>query len=129
MGIMTSRRMESPLPLSNYNTVNARMFEFDATQGHGMRTVGVIGVTGPFWTFLVFFAIQFINYALLSWNWRAIATVRYWHNRLSNVFCVAVTYFLIKEIASATGWVALAGLICGGVVGSEVALRITRKWQ
>jgi hypothetical protein len=59
------------------------------------------------------FAIQFIDYAVQSWNWRAIATVRIWHNRLSNAACVIITYLLIKEIAAASGWVALAGLIGG----------------
>ena len=77
-------------------------------------------------TFLFFFAVQFLNYAILCWNYRAVAQARYGNVFASDLMCAAISFTLIKRVAKTDSRAALAGYVLGGAVGSVVSVWITK---
>ena len=78
-------------------------------------------------TFLFFFAVQFLNYAMLCWNYRAVAQARYGNVFASDLMCAAISFTLIKRVAKTDSRAAMAGYILGGAVGSVVSVFVTRR--
>lgn len=78
-------------------------------------------------TFLRFFLIQFLNYGILCWNYRAIAGVHYAHIAASDLCAAAVSFVIIKYVALTDSKYAPAGYIAGGVAGSLVSVWLTTK--
>ena len=76
--------------------------------------------------FAFFFAVQFLNYALLCWNYRAVAQARYGNVFASDLCCAAISFTLIKRVARTESGAAMAGYILGGAFGSVVSVYVTR---
>lgn len=77
-------------------------------------------------SFVKLFAVQFVNYALLCWNYRSVAQARYAHVFASDLFCAAVSFWLIRRVVrSGSRWEA-AGYVAGGAVGSVASVWVTR---
>jgi hypothetical protein len=77
-------------------------------------------------TFLFFFAVQALNYALLCWNYRAVAQARLGNVFVSDLACAAISFTLIKRVAKAESRAAMAGYVLGGAVGSVVSVYATK---
>jgi hypothetical protein len=70
--------------------------------------------------FTLYFTIQFILYALICWNIRAVAEALYPHIALSDFLIAAVNFKIIRKIAKEdeSQGAAFYGYICGGMIGS-----------
>lgn len=77
-------------------------------------------------TFLSFFSIQFLSYAVICWNYRSVAQARYGNIFVSDLACAAISFNLIKKVANAESRVAMAGYILGGAVGSITSVWVTK---
>ena len=77
--------------------------------------------------FLLFFFAQALNYAVVAWNYRAVAQARYRHLIVSDLACAALGFILIKQVAQADSPAAMAGYVLGGASGSLAATWVTRK--
>jgi hypothetical protein len=77
--------------------------------------------------FWFFFGVQFLSYAIICWNWRAIAQGRYASIFVSDMIFAGVNFLLIKRVSEAKSKAALAGYVLGGACGSLVSVWITRK--
>jgi len=78
--------------------------------------------------FLMFFAAQFFNYAMLTWNYRAIALG--WPVSLvaSDMVISFYQFLIIQKIVENKSKMALAGFTLGGACGSLTSLYLTRWW-
>lgn len=76
--------------------------------------------------FLFFFAVQFLNYAMLCWNYRSVAQARFGNIFVSDLACAAISFTLIKKVANTDSRAAMAGYILGGAFGSVVSVWITK---
>lgn len=77
-------------------------------------------------TFCFFFSVQFLNYGLLCWNYRAVSQARYGSIFASDLMCAAVSFTLIKRVTEAKSIAAMAGYVLGGACGSLLSVWITR---
>jgi hypothetical protein len=77
--------------------------------------------------FLRFFAIQFVNYGVLCWNYRAVAGVHYAHIAASDVAAAALGFTIIRHVAKTDTKGAMLGYVAGGVCGSLVFTWLTTK--
>lgn len=71
------------------------------------------------------FAVQFINYFLLTFNYRSIAQVRYTATFVTDVCISALTFLSIQRVARATTRWEQVGYVIGGSVGALCALWIS----
>ncbi len=78
-------------------------------------------------TFSFFFAVQFVSYALITWNYRSIAQGRISAVFASDLCFAAVNFTLIKRVAKAECPWAMAGYVLGGACGSVASVVVT-KW-
>ena len=76
--------------------------------------------------FAFFFAVQCLNYAMLTWNYRVVAQARYVSIFASDLCCAAITFGLIKKIVDERSKSAMAGYVLGGACGSVFAAWITK---
>lgn len=76
--------------------------------------------------FFMFFFLQAMSYGLICWNYRAVAKGWVGHVVVSDLMFAALNFTLIKKVAEAKGWVAMAGYIAGGAVGSAVSVLFTK---
>jgi hypothetical protein len=81
----------------------------------------------PLREFLFFFALQFISYAVITWNYRAVAQARYLSIGISDLCCAGLGFTAIKRVSKAEGHAALAGYVLGGAFGSMLSAWITTK--
>lgn len=83
----------------------------------------------PAWLqeFRLFFVVQFVSYAFITWNFRAIAQAQYVHVLFSDLVIAALNFKLIKKIAEAHSNVALAGYTIGGAAGSLASVWVTKQ--
>jgi hypothetical protein len=77
-------------------------------------------------TFLLFFALMFLNYGLLCINYRMVARGSYLGTAWSDAAVAALGFTLIRHVAEADSILAQAGYVCGGVCGSMLGLWLTR---
>lgn len=77
-------------------------------------------------TFLKFFCIQFLSYAIFCWNARAIAQARLGNIAVSDLTYAWVQFHLIQEVSKAKGQSAKVGYIFGGVTGSLASVIATK---
>jgi hypothetical protein len=77
--------------------------------------------------FCFFFGLQFLSYAIITWNYRAVAQARYASIAASDLCCAALGFTAIKRVSEAKGHAALAGYVLGGAFGSVLSAFITRK--
>lgn len=78
-------------------------------------------------TFLFFFGAQALNYAVVTWNYRAVAQARYRHLFASDLVCAGIGFLLIKQVARTDSAAALAGYVLGGACGSVTATWVTKR--
>ena len=78
-------------------------------------------------TFLFFFAVQFVSYGMLCWNYRSIAQARFANIFASDLCCAALGFTLIKKIANTESRVAMAGYVLGGAIGSVCSVWVTKQ--
>jgi hypothetical protein len=76
--------------------------------------------------FLIFFAIQFIQYFLITVNLRAASQGLYFWTAFSDLLVAGNGFFLIQRVAKAEGKWALAGYTLGGAIGSVFAIWATK---
>lgn len=78
-------------------------------------------------TFLLFFALMFVNYALNAISFRMIARGSYWGTAWSDAAIAILGFSMIQHVAKADSLAAQAGYVSGGVFGSLLGLWLTRK--
>ena len=76
--------------------------------------------------FLLMFLAQALNFALLCWNYRAVALGYIPTTVLSDFVIAAVQFKLIKRVALAQGNASFAGYVLGGAVGSAISVYLTK---
>jgi hypothetical protein len=76
--------------------------------------------------FGTFFFVQVMNYACLTWNYRAVAQAGYAHVVVSDLCCATISFTLIKIVSEAKCNAARAGYILGGACGSLVSVFVTK---
>ena len=76
--------------------------------------------------FAMFFGFQFISYALVCWNFRAISQAWYGSLVISDIAISINGYFLVKRIVEARSKTAICGYALGGACGSIFAVWLTR---
>ena len=79
--------------------------------------------------FGLYFIIQFISYALLCWNYRAIAGALYVDIGASDLLIAALNFKIIRKIANEEHGAAFYGYICGGFIGSLVSVWLTKHFR
>lgn len=77
--------------------------------------------------FLLFFVLMFVNYGLLCVNYRMVARGSYWGTAATDAAIAALGFTLVQRVAVASTLTAQAGYILGGVSGSMLGLRLTRR--
>lgn len=77
-------------------------------------------------SFLFFFCAQACSYGFLTWNYRSIAQARYANIFVSDMFCAAVGYALIKHVAGNKSKAGYAGYVLGGACGSILSAWVTK---
>lgn len=75
----------------------------------------------------LFFVVQFINYANLCWNFRAIAQAQYLSIAITDGIASYIGFKLVKKIGEAESRAALIGYMAGGMVGSLVSTYVSKK--
>jgi hypothetical protein len=79
-------------------------------------------------TFILFFALQFMLYFLMTLNFRAIAQARYFWAILTDMLISAAQFWIIRKVgASAESAIAWSGFVCGGAVGSGLGIYFSKK--
>lgn len=76
--------------------------------------------------FGLFFAIQCLQYFLITCNMRAISQGSYFWTAITDFTFAAVNFAIIKKIAQSETKTAWAGYTLGGVVGSLSAIYLTK---
>jgi hypothetical protein len=76
--------------------------------------------------FALFFIIQFVQYFLITVNYRAVAKAYYVWTFASDLAIAANTFFIIKRIGESKGHAAFMGYTLGGAFGSLLAIYITK---
>lgn len=79
--------------------------------------------------FLIFFAMQVVQYALITMNYRAVAKGKYLATAVTDLIHATIAFTLIKRIATSDSMVAQFGYVVGGVAGAMLGLYLTRKWK
>lgn len=77
--------------------------------------------------FALFFTVQFISYANLAWNFRAIAQAQYAHIILTDGLASFLGFKVIKKIGEADSRAALIGYVIGGMIGSPLSTFVSKK--
>jgi hypothetical protein len=79
-------------------------------------------------TFALFFALQFLLYLLVTFNFRAIAQARYSWTILSDILISAAQFWIIRKVGSSgDSTVAWIGFVCGGAVGSTAGIWLSKR--
>lgn len=73
--------------------------------------------------FCLFFSVQFLYYAVLCWNYRAVSQANLLHVALSDGVAAFVSFTLIKRVAAEGSRAAVAGYVLGGMAGSVVSVK------
>lgn len=76
--------------------------------------------------FARFFAIQFVMYGLITWNYRMVAQANYAGIGLSDGIIAYLNFSVIKKVGEAKSRHAHAGYVLGGIVGSVLAAYLTK---
>lgn len=81
--------------------------------------------------FLLFFFMQFVAYALITANTRAISKGSYSYVFVTDLLIAFVNFVVFKRIASdpATNIGAIMGYTFGGAFGSMMTLWIEKRWH
>mgnify|MGYP001586542033 CR=1 FL=1 len=79
--------------------------------------------------YLFLFGGQGLNFLIAVFNIRAASRGKIWLTGSSDfVFCV-VNFLLIQYIAVASSWLEILAYASGGMIGSMLAVRFTRRWD
>lgn len=76
--------------------------------------------------FFLLFSAQFLSYALLCWNYRAVAKAIIPQAVLSDVMIAALSFKVLKSVQAADSDLAWAGYVLGGATGSAVSIYLTK---
>lgn len=81
--------------------------------------------------FLTFFVLQFVTYAIVCWNFRAIAQMKYAHAITTDMLISFNGWFILSKMVEANkhplkNW-AMTGYVCGGGLGSAVSMWVTKN--
>jgi hypothetical protein len=76
--------------------------------------------------FCLFFAMQFVAYGLVTWNFRAIGKGWIGNVVLSDLLIAAIGFTLISKVAEAKDRAARFGYIAGGAAGSAASVLLTK---
>lgn len=74
------------------------------------------------------FAIQFLHYFITTFNYRAIAEVRYVETFVTDICIAALVFVAIQRVALATTYGERIAYILGGAIGALTALWVTTLW-
>lgn len=70
-----------------------------------------------------------LQYALITVNFRAIAQARYQAAVLTDLAIACCGWTLFKLIAQSTGFLEQAGYLLGAALGSFTGIYLTRRWK
>lgn len=72
--------------------------------------------------------VQFIAYANLTINFRAIAAGLTGVAMITDALAVLVTFFIVRRVAQSEGYDELAGMVLGGTLAAWFGIWITQSW-
>jgi hypothetical protein len=76
----------------------------------------------------MFMFLQFLSYANLTINIRAIAHQEYLWACLSDGAACLLSYFIVKRIAGDKSRWGVLGMLIGGMLAAVVGIWLTRSW-
>ena len=74
-------------------------------------------------------AVQFIAYANLVVNYRAIAAGMILPAMFTDALAAAIGYFIVRKVAKSEGYDVLVGMVIGGSLAAWVGIWMTEAWQ
>ena len=77
---------------------------------------------------LLMTAVQFVSYANLTVNFRAIAAGHVPHAMVTDAAASAISFFIIRKVSKSEGYAALAGMMVGGSLAAAFGIYMTRGW-
>ena len=77
--------------------------------------------------FCIFFAVQFIQYLVITVNMRAVAAGKYTWTAITDALVAGLGFFLIQHVASSHSKYAWAGYVIGGLIGSQGGIWISKR--
>lgn len=72
--------------------------------------------------------LQFTHYVVLTVNYRAVAHKQTRWAMATDAAAVLFSYFIIRNIAEADGFVILAGMLVGGTMAAWAGIKATEEW-
>lgn len=76
-----------------------------------------------------FFALQFVQYLVLTINFRAIAHEQYVYAGTTAALAAFLAYRIVRGIAADKSHLALPGLMLGGALADMTGIWLTRNWS
>jgi len=73
------------------------------------------------------FPLQFLNYFVITWNYRVIAQSHYFSIAASDICIAALNFTIIRRVSKADGRLGQIGYALGGALGSLLATWATTK--
>lgn len=71
----------------------------------------------------------FIQYVVLTANYRAIAAGMYGAAGLTAALAALIGFLIVRAIAKSEGWWGLVGCMGGGALADMVGIALTRSWR
>ena len=78
-------------------------------------------------SFLLFYALMTVQYALVAINTRMVAQGRYGGTAVSDALIAVLGFALIQHVAAADTLYAQAGYVLGGVTGGVLGVWLSRS--
>jgi hypothetical protein len=70
------------------------------------------------------FVMMFLQYAVITFNIRAVAVSSYWALALTDLVISILGFTILKKVEQANGVIDMAGYALGGTLGAQVAMFI-----
>jgi hypothetical protein len=78
---------------------------------------------------LLMAVVQFVSYANLTVNFRAIAAGNVWWAMVTDAIAAAFAYFIVRKVVKTEGGWVLAGMMIGGSLAAWFGIWLTQAWS
>jgi hypothetical protein len=77
---------------------------------------------------LLMACVQFVSYANLTINFRAIAAGHIGYAMATDALASAIAYFIVRKVAKSEGGGVLVGMMIGGSLAAWFGIWLTQAW-
>lgn len=79
--------------------------------------------------FVISAVAQYVQYIILTINFRAIAHTQYMVAGMSAALAAWLAYTIVRRIVREDSWFSLSGMMVGGALGDMTGIFLTRHWN